>query len=170
MRRDPRQRLPFVSLHRAGPARDVAHVQAQALVRVALRHRDQRRAAFDVDAEFFVQFADQRAFGRLVGTQDANGHRRSNTLDEAGRLQQSTDALGNGTNYAYDALGNQVFTQNALGYITLKQYDRLNRTTAIGDFMPNAAATARTRTLRKGLRHCAPSPASAAACRAAGDR
>jgi YD repeat-containing protein len=91
-------------------------------------------------------------FGRLVGTRDANGGLRSNTYDSAGRLISAKDALNNVTRYAYDLFGNQRYTQNALGYITLKQYDRLNRTTAIGDFMPNAAATARTKTLLQQYR------------------
>ena len=38
VRRHPGQRLAFVALHGAAPVRDPAHVQAQALVRIALRH------------------------------------------------------------------------------------------------------------------------------------
>jgi len=94
------------------------------------------------------------AFGRLVGTRDANGRIRTNEYDSAGRLTVSRDATVNhyATTYAYDLFGNQRYVQNALGHITLKQYDRLNRVNAIGDFLPNAAATTRAKTLLQQYR------------------
>ena len=51
----------------AVPAGDGAHVQAQALVGIRLRDVDQRCADLDVDAEFFVEFARERRFGRFAG-------------------------------------------------------------------------------------------------------
>lgn len=83
------------------------------------------------------------AFGRLVGTRDANGNIRSNVYDQAGQLLSSSNALGQQTLYAYDAFGNQRIEQNPLGYLTYKQYDRLNRITAVGDFLPDATGQAR---------------------------
>ena len=46
---------------------DLAHIQDQALVRVLLGDADKGRANPDLDAELFVQLADQRRFGRFVG-------------------------------------------------------------------------------------------------------
>lgn len=83
------------------------------------------------------------AFGRLVGTRDANGNIRTNVYDQAGQLLSSSNALGQQTLYAYDAFGNQRIEQNPLGYLTFKQYDRLNRITAMGDFLPDATGQAR---------------------------
>ena len=83
------------------------------------------------------------AFGRLVGTRDANGSLRTNVYDPAGQLVQSSNALGQTTRYAYDALGNQRMVENPLGYLTFKEYDRQNRVVSIGDYLPRDAGGAR---------------------------
>jgi len=87
------------------------------------------------------------AFGRLVGTRDANNRLRTNAYDSAGRQTVAKDALGNATRYAYDVLGNQVYVENALGHITFSQYDRLNRVKAIGDYLPELTGLARDKFL-----------------------
>jgi len=87
------------------------------------------------------------AFGRLVGTRDANNRLRTNAYDSAGRQTVAKDALGNATRYAYDVLGNQLYVENALGHITFNQYDRLNRVKAIGDYLPKLTGLARDKFL-----------------------
>jgi hypothetical protein len=67
VRRHPGQGLALVAAGGAAPGADVAHVQAQALVRVGLRDADHGVAQLDVDAEFLVQFAREGGFGRFVG-------------------------------------------------------------------------------------------------------
>src|SRR5690606_34142559 len=64
--RNPRQGLALVAAWRAAEASDMAHVQADALVRVGLRHRDQRLADVDLDAEFFPQLAGKRGLRGLA--------------------------------------------------------------------------------------------------------
>jgi YD repeat-containing protein len=83
------------------------------------------------------------AFGRLIGTRDANGNVRRNLLDAVGQLVQAKDALGNATLYAYDALGNERTQQDAMGHVTFKAYDRLNRVTSLGDYLPSPDGTTR---------------------------
>ena len=64
--RHPDQRLAVEALERAAPGGDAAHVEAQALVRILLRHRDHPLADAGVDIEFFAQLADQRLLRRFA--------------------------------------------------------------------------------------------------------
>src|SRR5690606_37620253 len=70
LRRNPDQGLSFAAAGVAGPAGDVAHVQGQALVGVALGDVDQALAdGFDADAELLVDLADEgllRGLARLA--------------------------------------------------------------------------------------------------------
>ena len=79
------------------------------------------------------------ALGRLVGTRDANGNERRQTLDAAGRVVASADGTGAINRVAYDTLGQQVLSENALGYVTFQTYDQAGRVTAQGDFLSNGA-------------------------------
>ena len=66
-RRYPGQRLTFTTGRGTFPCANPAHVQHDALVAIGARHRDQRLAAADMDAEFFMQLARERLFGSLAG-------------------------------------------------------------------------------------------------------
>ncbi|GAA4797439.1 putative Ig domain-containing protein [Lysobacter hankyongensis] len=85
------------------------------------------------------------ALGRLVATRDANGNLRANEYDQTGRLTVAKDAFGNATRFAYDIFGNQRITQNALGYLSFKEYDRVGRVVAIGDYLPSASGSTRNK-------------------------
>ncbi|WP_394540515.1 putative Ig domain-containing protein [Lysobacter enzymogenes] len=74
------------------------------------------------------------AFGRLIGTRDANGNTRLNEYDAVGQLVRSFDAFGQATLYAYDALGQQRIAQSPIGRLTYQDYDKRGRLIETGDF------------------------------------
>ncbi|SDY36060.1 YD repeat-containing protein [Lysobacter sp. yr284] len=74
------------------------------------------------------------AFGRLIGTRDANGNTRLNEYDAVGQLVRSFDAFGQATLYAYDALGQQRIAQSPIGRLTYQDYDKRGRLVETGDF------------------------------------
>lgn len=65
--RHPNKGLPLIPARLAAPAFDTADIQAQSLLRVALRYGDDGIADFDLDAEFFVEFANQSLLGCFAG-------------------------------------------------------------------------------------------------------
>ena len=71
--RHPCKGLTFAATQGAAPMRDHAHIQLQTLVRIRLRHGDERGADLDLNPEFLVQFAHQRGFRRLAGLALATG-------------------------------------------------------------------------------------------------
>ncbi|WP_433852612.1 hypothetical protein [Stenotrophomonas nitritireducens] len=95
--------------------------------------------------------------GRLVGERDGNGNLSRYEYDLGGRQVKVIDAAGNVRQQAYNALGQQVLSQNGLGYLTHTQYDRLDRVVGHGDYLTNAAGTAREKKTRET---CGPSTPS----------
>jgi large repetitive protein len=91
--------------------------------------------------------------GQLLGVTDENGHTSLNTYDGAGRLTIAQDATTAKTTTAYDALGRAVAQQmpsvNTAGglqaRITYTAYNDLDQVIEQGDFLLDAAGTARTR-------------------------
>ncbi|QNN46213.1 putative Ig domain-containing protein [Thermomonas brevis] len=84
------------------------------------------------------------ALGRLIATQDANGHVRRYEYDAAGQQVRVTDATGGVSRKGYDVLGREVAAQDAVGYLTYVDYDKLDHAVAQGDFLPNGSARAKT--------------------------
>ncbi len=82
--------------------------------------------------------------GRLVAMRDANGNVTRYEYDGT-RQVKVTDANGDSTITAYDVLGRARLAQNGLGYITFKQYDRLDRVTSHGDYLPSGNGAARSK-------------------------
>lgn len=87
--------------------------------------------------------------GRLVGERDGNGNLSRYEYDLGGQQVKVIDAAGNVRQQAYNALGQQVLSQNGLGYLTHTQYDRLDRVVGHGDYLANAAGTAREKKTRE---------------------
>ena len=90
--------------------------------------------------------------GELIGSTDENGNSSWNTYDMAGKRVSYQDNAGAKTYFAYDALGRSVAQETPpassvtglVSHIEFTSYNRLNQIVGRGDFLPNAAGSART--------------------------
>lgn len=73
------------------------------------------------------------ADGRMIGTVDAFGNRRSVTRNISARTETVFDRLGNPTTHVYDERGRIVATTDALGNTMLRSYDGNNNQTSETD-------------------------------------
>lgn len=73
------------------------------------------------------------ADGRMIGTVDAFGNRRSVTRNISARTETVFDRLGNPTTHVYDERGRIIATTDALGNTMLRSYDGNNNQTSETD-------------------------------------
>ena len=97
--RNPGQGLAFVAARDAFPCGDHAHVKAQTLGGIGLGHGDDVGAGLDMDAQLFLQFADQGLFGSFAGFDLAAGEfpqAGEVAADGAARQQDAAARVGDG--------------------------------------------------------------------------